>query len=72
MPTLTPALAARRSEITTIRTPRTGSTHALSDTLDMMGAPMSFSRNEEIWRGRTRRLSLQGRERHGPDVPGAQ
>jgi CRP-like cAMP-binding protein len=49
MPTLTPALAARRSEITTIRTPRTGSTHALSDTLDMMGAPMSFSRNEEIY-----------------------
>jgi CRP-like cAMP-binding protein len=49
MPTLTRALAARRSEITTIRTPRTGSTHALSDTLDMMGAPMSFSRNEEIY-----------------------
>ena len=49
MPTLTPALAARRSEITTIRTPRTGSTHALSDTLDMMGAPMSFSSNEEIY-----------------------
>jgi CRP/FNR family transcriptional regulator, nitrogen fixation regulation protein len=49
MPTLTPALAARRSEITTIRTPRTGSTHALSDTLDMMGAPMSFSRSEEIY-----------------------
>jgi CRP/FNR family transcriptional regulator, nitrogen fixation regulation protein len=49
MPTLTPALAARRSEITTIRTPRTGSPHALSDTLDMMGAPMSFSRNEEIY-----------------------
>ena len=49
MPTLTPALAARRPEITTIRTPRTGSTHALSDTLDMMGAPMSFSRNEEIY-----------------------
>jgi CRP/FNR family nitrogen fixation transcriptional regulator len=49
MPTLTPGLAARRSEITTIRTPGTGSTHALSDTLDMMGAPMSFSRNEEIY-----------------------
>ena len=49
MPTLTSALAARRSEIPSIRTPRIGSTHALTGTLDMMGAPMSFSRNEEIY-----------------------
>ena len=49
MPTLTPTLAARRSESPSIRTPRAVSTYALSDTLDMMGAPMSFSRNEEIY-----------------------
>ena len=49
MPTLTPTLAARRSESPPIRTPRAVSTYALGDTLDMMGAPMSFSRNEEIY-----------------------
>jgi CRP/FNR family transcriptional regulator, nitrogen fixation regulation protein len=49
MPTLTPALVARRSEIPSNRTPRSVSTHALSDTFDMMGAPMSFSHNEEIY-----------------------
>jgi CRP/FNR family nitrogen fixation transcriptional regulator len=49
MPTLTPALVARRSEIPSTRTPRSVSTHALSDTFDMMGAPMSFSRNDEIY-----------------------
>ena len=49
MPMLTPALAARRSESPPIRTPRAVSTYALGDTLDMMGAPMSFSRNEEIY-----------------------
>ena len=49
MPTLTSALAARRSEIPSIRTQRMGSPHALTGTLDMMGAAMSFSRNEEIY-----------------------
>jgi CRP/FNR family transcriptional regulator, nitrogen fixation regulation protein len=49
MPTLTPTLAARRSESPPIRTPRSVSTYALSNTFDMMGAPMSFSRNEEIY-----------------------
>ena len=49
MPTLTPALAARRSEIPTIRTQRMGSIHAITGTLEMMGATMSFTRNEEIY-----------------------
>ena len=49
MRTLPPTLAARPSENSSIRTPRTGTTHALTGTLDMMGASMSFSRNEEIY-----------------------
>jgi CRP/FNR family nitrogen fixation transcriptional regulator len=49
MPTLTPALVARRPESPSIRTPRFVRTYALTGTLDMMGAPMSFSRNEEIY-----------------------
>ena len=49
MRTLAPTLAARLSENLSIRTPRTGASHALTDTLDMMGAPMSFCRNEEIY-----------------------
>jgi CRP/FNR family transcriptional regulator, nitrogen fixation regulation protein len=49
MPPLTPALVARQSESPSNRTPRSGSAHALTGTLDIMGAPMSFSRNEEIY-----------------------
>jgi len=49
MPTPTSALTARRSESPSIRTPRSVSIHALTGTLEMMGAPMSFSRNEEIY-----------------------
>ena len=49
MRTLPPTFAARLSENSSIRTPRTGATHALTGTLDMMGASMSFSRNEEIY-----------------------
>jgi CRP/FNR family transcriptional regulator, nitrogen fixation regulation protein len=49
MPTPTPALAGRRSELHSIRTQRMAGTHVLAGTLDMMGAPMSFSRNEEIY-----------------------
>jgi CRP/FNR family nitrogen fixation transcriptional regulator len=48
MPPLTPALVARQSESPS-NTPRSWSAHALTGTLNMMGAPMSFSRNEEIY-----------------------
>ena len=44
-----PAIAARRADIASVRQPRTGSAHASAGTLEMMGAAMSFSRNEEIY-----------------------
>jgi CRP/FNR family transcriptional regulator, nitrogen fixation regulation protein len=48
MPTPHPVLAARLD--TPARRPiHPGSAHALAGTLDMMGAPMSFTRNEEIY-----------------------
>jgi CRP/FNR family transcriptional regulator, nitrogen fixation regulation protein len=49
MSTPTPALAAHRADISALRAARLASSHALADTLDMMGASMSFSRNEEIY-----------------------
>lgn len=49
MSTLTPALVAHRADISALRAARMASSHAPADTLDMMGASMSFSRNEEIY-----------------------
>jgi CRP-like cAMP-binding protein len=49
MSTPTPALAARQASISTVRHSRMGSSNALAGTLEMMGAAMSFSRNEEIY-----------------------
>ena len=49
MSTPTPALAAHRADISALRAARMASSHALAGTLEMMGATMSFSRNEEIY-----------------------
>ena len=45
----TPAIAARRTDIPAIRHPRMGSAYGFTGTLELMGARMSFSRNEEIY-----------------------
>ena len=49
MSTPTPVLAARHSSISTVRHSRTASRYAFAGALEMMGAAMSFSRNEEIY-----------------------
>jgi CRP/FNR family nitrogen fixation transcriptional regulator len=50
MPTLTPALATTtQTQNRFIRLPCTPSTHMLTGALEMMGAVMSFTRNEEIY-----------------------
>jgi Cyclic nucleotide-binding domain len=49
MSTPTPVLAARRTDLSTVRHSRMGSSYALAGTLEMMGAAMSFSRNQEIY-----------------------
>jgi CRP/FNR family transcriptional regulator, nitrogen fixation regulation protein len=49
MPMSSPALATRQVESRSRRSARPTSVHAITGTLDMMGARMSFSRNEEIY-----------------------
>jgi len=49
MPALTPALATTQTQNRSIRMPCTPSAHTLTGALEMMGAPMSFTRDEEIY-----------------------
>jgi hypothetical protein len=49
MPVRNPVLSAGQLQTHSHRLPRPESTHALTGTLEMMGARMSFSRNEEIY-----------------------
>ena len=49
MSTPTPVLAARQAGISTVRHSRMASSYAFAGALEMMGAAMSFSRNEEIY-----------------------
>jgi CRP/FNR family transcriptional regulator, nitrogen fixation regulation protein len=49
MSTPTPVLAARQTNIPPVRHSRMASSYAFAGALEMMGAAMSFSRNEEIY-----------------------
>jgi len=49
MSTPTAVLAARQANISTVRHSRMASSYAFAGSLEMMGAAISFSRNEEIY-----------------------
>ena len=65
-------LAARPLDHRSRRPAHPAGVRAYAGTLDMMGAPMSFSRNEEIYgEAEDRRVPLQGRERRSAHVQGS-
>ena len=49
MLTLTPANRLRGRQLSNVMRAKPAATHAFSDTLDMMGAPTPFGRNQEIY-----------------------